>query len=122
MSDFAVHAAGLRRAPLRAVHAWHVPLGLGGADAGERARIRQEAEQRLAVLLQPWRQKFPAVLVKENLHEGRPAHVLVRAAGGAGLLVVGRRRRRVAVGSHTGPVAHALIHQVARPVALVPHD
>ncbi|MEC7058442.1 hypothetical protein RFN57_40085 [Streptomyces violaceochromogenes] len=48
MSDFAVHAAGLRRAPLRAVHAWHVPLGLGGADAGERARIRQEAEQRLA--------------------------------------------------------------------------
>ncbi|MEU1571296.1 universal stress protein [Streptomyces collinus] len=120
--DFAFHAAGLRRAPLRAVHAWHVPIGLGGADAGERARIRQEAEERLAVLLRPWRQKFPAVLVKENLHEGRPAHVLVRAAGGAGLLVMGRRRRRAAVGSHTGPVAHALIHHVARPVALVPHD
>ncbi|MFJ4077669.1 universal stress protein [Streptomyces iakyrus] len=120
--EFAFNVAGLRRAPLRAVHAWHVPRALGGGDAGERARIRQEAEQRLAVLLEPWRQKFPAVLVRENLHEGRPAHVLVRAAGGAGLLVVGRRRRRAAVGSHTGPVAHALIHHVARPVALVPHD
>ncbi|MEU9166668.1 hypothetical protein AB0D34_02460 [Streptomyces sp. NPDC048420] len=43
--------------------------------------------------------------VRENLHEGRPAHVLVRAANGAGLLVVGRRRRRGAVGSYTGTVA-----------------
>jgi hypothetical protein len=62
------------------------------------------------------------VAVRENLHEGRPAHVLVRAANGAGLLVVGRRMRRAAVGSHTGTVAHALIHHVTRPVALVPHD
>ncbi|MGP4083889.1 universal stress protein [Streptomyces sp. KR55] len=55
--------------------------------------------------------------------EGRPAHVLVPAAGGAGLLVVGRRRRRAAVGlHHPGPVAHALIHHVHCPVVLVPHD
>ncbi|MFI7296576.1 universal stress protein [Streptomyces sp. NPDC050121] len=62
-----------------------------------------------------------AVVVRENLHEGRAPHVLVRAAGGAGLLVVGRRRR-AALGLHTGPVAHALLHHVRRPVALVPHD
>jgi nucleotide-binding universal stress UspA family protein len=119
--DFAFHAAELRRAPLRAVHAWHVPFSRGLPDA-ERARIRTEAERELAALLEPWRERTPSVVVKENLQEGRPAHVLVQAAGGAGLLVAGSRRRRTAVGPHTGPVAHALIHHVQCPVVLVPHD
>jgi nucleotide-binding universal stress UspA family protein len=120
--DFAFRAAELRRAPLRAVHAWHVPLTGGVPGVEERTRIREEAERELAELLEPWRAKYPDVVVRETLHEGRAAHVLVRAVGGAGLLVVGRRRRRAAVGSRTGPVAHALIHHVNRPVVLVPHD
>ncbi|MDX3637085.1 MULTISPECIES: universal stress protein [Streptomyces] len=120
--EFAFRAADLRDAPLRAVHAWHVPLGHGIPGDEEHARLRGAAEQELTALLQPWRDKYPSVLVREALYEGRPAHVLVRAANGAGLLVVGRRRRRAAVGSHTGPVAHALIHHVDRPVVLVPHD
>ncbi|MFI9152492.1 universal stress protein [Streptomyces sp. NPDC053367] len=119
--DFAFHAADLRRAPLRVVHAWRVPLSHGLPDAEERARVRTAAERELAGRLGPWREKYPAVFVREDLHEGRPAHVLVRAAGGAGLLVVGSRRRHPAVGPHTGQVAHALIHHVRCPVALVPH-
>ncbi|GAA2280422.1 stress-inducible protein [Streptomyces ruber] len=120
--DFAFHAAALRRAPLRAVHAWHVPLMRGLPDAGERALLRQQAQRDLAALLEPWHAKYPDVFVRETLAEGHPVHALVRAAAGAGLLVVGRRRHRAAVGPHTGPVAHALIHQVTEPVALVPHD
>ncbi|MER5214397.1 universal stress protein [Streptomyces sp. NPDC002838] len=120
--EFAFHAAEKRRAPLRAVHAWHAPLSHGVPDAAERARIRTAAERELVELLVPWRQKFPSVVVKGELREGRPAHVLVGAAAGAGLLVVGRRRNRAAVGSRTGPVAHALIHHVREPVVLVPHD
>ncbi|MGY4742243.1 universal stress protein [Streptomyces sp. ATMOS53] len=120
--DFAFRAAELRKAPLRAVHAWHVPLTKGVPGVEERTRIRAEAERELAELLEPWRAKYPGVVVRENLHEGRAAHVLVRAAGGAGLLVVGRRRRRATVGSHTGPVAHALLRHVHRPVVSVPHD
>ncbi|MFF3942944.1 universal stress protein [Streptomyces phaeofaciens] len=120
--DFAFRAAELRNTPLRAVHAWHVPLTRGIPGVEERTRIREEAERELAEQLEPWRAKYPGVVVRENLHEGRAAHVLVRAAGGAGLLVVGRRRRRAAVGSHTGPVAHALLHHVHRPVVLIPHD
>ncbi|MFF0096366.1 universal stress protein [Streptomyces canus] len=120
--DFAFRTAELRQAPLRAVHAWHVPLTRPTPGTEERALIRAEAERELAALLEPWRAKYPDVAVHENLHEGRPAHVLVRAANGAGLLVVGHRRRRAAVGSYTGTVAHALIHHVTRPVALVPHD
>ncbi|GGM17822.1 stress-inducible protein [Streptomyces fumigatiscleroticus] len=120
--EFAFRAAELRRAPLRAVHAWRVSLRRGVPGAEERARIRGETERALAALLEPWRQKYPTVVVREQLPEGRPAHVLVGAAGGAGLLVVGRRRRCAVIGSHTGPVAHALIHHVSCPVALVPHD
>ncbi|MFF1278873.1 universal stress protein [Streptomyces marokkonensis] len=119
--EFAFRAAELRRAPLRAVHAWHVPLGRGVVDAEERARIRREAERELSALLEPWHRKFPAVFVREELHEGFPARVLERATRGAGLLVVGRRTRRSPIGSRTGPVAHALIHHVGRPVAIVPH-
>ncbi|MEU3795247.1 universal stress protein [Streptomyces fructofermentans] len=119
---FAFRAADLRKAPLRAVHAWHVTLEHGIPGDEEYARLRGEAERELTALLQPWREKYPSVLVREVLFEGRPTHVLVRAANGAGLLVVGRRRRRAAVGSRTGPVAHALIHHVDRPVVVVPHD
>jgi nucleotide-binding universal stress UspA family protein len=120
--DFAFRAAELRWASLEAVHAWHVPLGRIGPGNGERERIREEAARELTALLAPWRAKYPSVRVRQTLHEGRAAHVVARAAEAAGLLVVGRRRRRIAVGSHTGPVAHALIHHVHRPVALVPHD
>lgn len=120
--EFAFRTAEMRGAPLRAVTAWHVPHGHGVPGAEERAQLRKKEEGRLAVLLRPWSEKFPGVSVRETLVEGRPAHVLVKAVGGAGLLVVGRRRRRSAVGSHTGPVAHALIHHVSCPVVLVPHD
>ncbi|WP_326719062.1 MULTISPECIES: universal stress protein [unclassified Streptomyces] len=120
--EFAFHAAECRQAPLRAVHVWRVPRGLGIPDAEERARLRADAERQLAALLQPWREKFSGVYVRESVIEGRPSHELVKAAGGAGLLVVGRRRRRAAVGSHTGPVAHSMIHHVRCPLAVVPHD
>ncbi|GKQ37908.1 universal stress protein [Streptomyces sp. A012304] len=120
--EFAFHAAEMRHAPLRVVHAWHAPLAHGLPDAAGRARTAAEAERDLAVLLEPWREKFPTVAVEDDLREGRPAHVLVDAAQGAGLLVVGHRMRRAAIGAHTGPVAHALIHHVREPVVLVPHD
>lgn len=119
---FAFHAADMRHAPLRAVHAWHARVPHGLPDAAERARTKATAERELAELLEPWHAKFPAVSVKEGLHEGRPAHVLVDASAGAGLLVAGHRMRRAAIGAHTGPVAHALIHHVREPVVLVPHD
>ncbi|MFK4104294.1 universal stress protein [Streptomyces sp. NPDC019531] len=120
--EFAFRAAQLRGAPLRVVHVWHVPFGRGIPDAEERGLIRENAEREFAVLLVPWRDKFPGVFVRDALYEGRAAQVLVKAAGGAGLLVAGRRRRRAAVGSHTGPVAHALIHHVTCPIAVIPHD
>ncbi|WP_240123938.1 universal stress protein [Streptomyces sp. MUM 136J] len=120
--DFAFRAAELRHAPLRALHVWHAPVTHVLPDAEQRGRMRAAAQRELTGRLDPWRRKYPTVVVREAVPEGRPAHVLVRAAGGAGLLVIGTRRRRRPAGTHTGPVAHALVHHVRCPVALVPHD
>ncbi|CAL9650225.1 universal stress protein [Streptomyces sp. enrichment culture] len=120
--EAAFRAAEARGAPLRVVHAWHLPYAHRLGDAAPYARARADAGRELAKLLEPWRDTYPAVHVKEELHEGRPAHALARATAGAGLLVVGHRAHRATgPGPHTGPVAHALIHQVRQPILLVPH-
>ncbi|WP_327660210.1 MULTISPECIES: universal stress protein [unclassified Streptomyces] len=120
--DFAFRAAELRGAPLRIVHAWHVPLRQGLVGPDERAAARDRARSRLAAVLEPWRSKYPKVPVREVVVEGRPTHHVVKAAAGSGLLVVGRRNRPTAIGTHLGPVAHAVIHHMDCPVAVVPHD
>ncbi|MYW69831.1 universal stress protein [Streptomyces sp. SID8379] len=120
--EFAFRAAEFRGAPLRVVHAWHVSLRRGVVGPDERAAVKKRAEHELAVLLAPWRDKFPKVPARERVVEGHPTHHVVKAAGGAGLLVVGRRARRAAIGAHAGPVTHAVIHHVDCPVAVVPHD
>lgn len=120
--EFAFRASDMRGAPLRCVHTWHVALRHGLVGPDERAVARNQAERNLAAALRPWKSKFPQVVVHEIVIEGHPAHQVVKAAGGAGLLVVGRRVRRAALGSHAGPVTHAAIHHVSCPVAVVPHD
>ncbi|MEV3860634.1 universal stress protein [Streptomyces sp. NPDC050095] len=120
--EFAFRAAEFRHAPLRVVHAWRHPLGPARSGAGERAATWAAAQSELAAALQPWREKFPGVFVHETLAQGRAPHEVTKAAGGSGLLVVGRRIRRAATGSHLGPVTHAAIHHVTCPVVVVPHD
>ncbi|MFC9286870.1 universal stress protein [Streptomyces sp. NPDC057052] len=123
--EFAFEAARLRNARLRAVHAWHTagPVGLGTGDIGL-VRESRQGEEWLGVLkaaLQVWRDKYPDVEVLETVVEDRPSSALVRAATGAGLLVVGHRVAERPVGPRTGPVTHAAIHHVGCPVAVVPH-
>ncbi|WP_369232068.1 universal stress protein [Streptomyces sp. R21] len=120
--EFAFRAAEYRRAPLRALQAWQASHRRGIPGPEQRAELRADAQRGLTALLEPWQEKFPGVHVRDSVVEGRPAHEIARAAAGAGLLIVGRRRRRAAVGSRTGPVAHALIHRVTCPVTVVPHD
>ncbi|MDN3027842.1 universal stress protein [Streptomyces sp. S.PB5] len=123
--EFAFEAARTRRARLRAVHAWQSPspLTLGPGEIGlvEEPQRAQEWLGFMTAVLQVWRDKYPGVEVVETVTEGRPQSVLVRAASGAGLLVVGRRMTDRPAGPRTGPVAHAAIHHVGCPVAVVPH-
>ncbi|WP_316781361.1 universal stress protein [Streptomyces sasae] len=123
--EFAFEAARVRHARLRAVYAWHppVPLGLGPGEIGLVDDPRQAEEWLgfLKAVLRVWRDKYPDVDVLETVAEDKASTVLVRAATGAGLLVVGHRLAERPVGPRTGPVTHAAIHHVGCPVAVVPH-
>ncbi|MFJ3788381.1 universal stress protein [Kitasatospora sp. NPDC090091] len=120
---FAFEAARLRSVPLRAVHAWMPPTGseyMAFAAIGSMDADLSAAEQRqLEDTLSPWRSRHPEVPVTADLVRGHAAATVVDAAGDAGLLVVGRRVRRAPIGAHLGPVAHAVIHHVRCPVAVV---
>ncbi|MEV0173611.1 universal stress protein [Streptomyces sp. NPDC050803] len=123
---FAFEAARLRGSRLKVVHAWQPPspLGLGPGEIGLADAPRQAEEWLgfMTAVLQVWSDKYPDVQVVETVTAGRAPSVLVRAASGASLLVVGRRTTDRPAGPRTGPVAHAAIHHVDCPVAVVPHD
>ncbi|NBM18840.1 universal stress protein [Streptomyces sp. GC420] len=122
--EFAFETAARRGAPLRIVHGWSLPpyYAYGVAvDAGLTAELNTEEQRRLSEVLAPWREKFPTVEVTEQAVIGGAGSHLVDASREAGLVIVGRKARRAAVGAHIGPVTHALLHHSAAPVAVVPH-
>ncbi|MDT0309775.1 universal stress protein [Streptomyces sp. DSM 44917] len=122
---FAFRAAELRGVPLRILTAWHLPHSYGLYPPVEPDFITREARdwtRRLSEAVRPWREKHPAVRVREIPAEGGAAQRLLAEAAEAALVVVGRRNRRSRTGAHIGPVAHALMHHAPAPLAVVPHD
>lgn len=127
MLECAFDAAASRRTALRAVHVPSLPplYGYGpavGRPAGQEGGITGQAERALSKVLEPWREKYPQVPVAHTVDLARPSGVVLQAATEAGLVVVGRRVHRPALGMRIGPVAHAVLHHAAAPVAVVPHD
>lgn len=124
--EFAFEAARLRCERLHVVHAWQEPslLGLGPGEIGL-VNGPEQADEWLGFLdavIKVWRDKYPEVEVVETVTEGRARSVLVRAASGASLLVVGRRTTERPAGPRSGPVTHAAVQHVGCPVAVVPHE
>ncbi|WP_127361473.1 universal stress protein [Actinacidiphila soli] len=122
---FSFGTAAARGLPLRAVHGRSVPLHAyapWGVDHDVTKEITQDAQKHLRQALRPWREKFPRVEVADSIRLESPASAVVRAAEGAGLLVVGRRRHHPPLAPRLGPVAQAAIHHARCPVAVVPHD
>jgi nucleotide-binding universal stress UspA family protein len=123
--EFAFTTAAARGMPLRAAHGQPVPLHAyapWGVDHGVTEEIRQDAQDHLSQVLRPWRERFPGVEVTHSILLESPARTVVRTAGGAGLLAVGRRRHRPALTPRLGSVAQAAIHHARCPVAVVPHE
>ncbi|MGX4688058.1 universal stress protein [Streptomyces sp. JNUCC 63] len=123
--DFALHTAAARGVPLLAVHGKSVPLHARvpwGVDHAVAEEMTRDAQKQLGTALRPWREKYPQVDVADSIRLASPAQAVVRAAEGALLLVVGRRRHRPGPAPHLGPVAQAAIHHGRCPVAVVPHD
>ncbi|MFC8434965.1 universal stress protein [Streptomyces sp. NPDC057253] len=119
---FAFETAALHAAPLRVLYTLQLPYMPLAAEAKARRTLRETATRRLDQVLGPWREKYPALELEALAEEGRPAQRLLDITQDAGLLVVGRRIRTAVLGTHTGPVAHAVVHHARCPVAVVPHE
>jgi len=126
---FAFEEAALRGAELVVVHSWYAfPAGLlatGATDAGRRANVdaRQVAEHAagsLAEAVSGWREKFPAVRVRQDVVQGHPARVLASYAARADLVVLGRHGGGNASGPGIGSIQHAVLNHAGGPVAIVP--
>ncbi|GGO90482.1 universal stress protein [Wenjunlia tyrosinilytica] len=123
--EFAFEAARRRGAPVRALHSRalppqaYAPWGVG-PDAAK--HLADDAREELKKALAPWQRKYPDVRVIEEVALESPARAVVRAASGADLLVMGRRRKSPAWSRRIGTVVHAAIHHATCPVAVVPHD
>ncbi|WP_330309128.1 MULTISPECIES: universal stress protein [unclassified Streptomyces] len=123
--EFAFGSAAARGVPLRVVHGRSLPVNAyvpWGVDHDVTEEIKHEAQKDLSQALRPWREKFPGVEVADLIVLESPAKAVVRAADGAGLLVVGRRKHRPGLVPRVGPVAQAAAHHARCPVAVVPHD
>lgn len=123
---FAFEAAAARGAAVRAVRAWTLPTVFTYSPgsmrlADEAGGLEQYEKKALAEALVPWRERFPDVPVIEQVEMGSAGQVLLSAADGAQLVVVGRRARRTAVGARIGSVAHGVLHHADCPVAVIPH-
>ncbi|RKN45707.1 universal stress protein [Streptomyces hoynatensis] len=119
--------ASARGAAVRAVGVYSLP-SVFGRDAADLLRQQgfNEEEDRvgraLSEALAPWRPQFPRVRVVEHLRFGNAAEELLAAASEAGLLIIGRRVARPALGLRIGPVAQSVLHHSPAPVMIIPYD
>ena len=121
---FAAREARARGCALTAVRAWRRPAHerdgrpLAGDDASTAHDDRASAE--LENALREAVREHPDLSVRRRVVEG-PAHrVLLDAAAGADLVVVGAARRHGRFGLQLGRAAHTLLHHSACPVVVVP--
>ncbi|MFD7611624.1 universal stress protein [Streptomyces sp. NPDC059828] len=123
--SFAFNEAARRGCGVRAVHGWTLPFAFSYApqlDHGVQKEVAEAVAGALAEMLRPWRQTYPSVKAEERVLVGAPAEQLLSEATDAGLVVVGRRIRRSPVGGHLGHIAHAVLHHVTAPIAVIAHD
>jgi nucleotide-binding universal stress UspA family protein len=125
---WAADVAGGLGAALEVVRVWQYPPALREWDAvpsnygylpmvpGMERGVRDDLPATVAEVLGPQ----PKVVVMQRVVEGHPAQLLIDAADGAMLLVVGRRGHGGLVGLLLGSVARACTEHAGCPVVVVP--
>jgi nucleotide-binding universal stress UspA family protein len=121
---WAAEQAGLTGASVEAVIAWHYPVAVGGipfapvgaadfTDYGELAtKLLSDA---IAATVEP----DGPVKVSSVVREGNAAQVLLEAARGADLLVVGSRGHGGFTEALLGSVSQACVHHARCPVVVI---
>ena len=107
---------------LTAINVWHEP-GVSGAGAVYPAEhyIALEPDPHLGALterLDPWRAKFPDVMVTAESIGGHAAAVLRYASEHAALLVVGRPAKG-GISQLLGSISQSMLHNAQCPIAVV---
>lgn len=116
---YAFDEAELRQAALIAVHSCNW-LHADVSDSADSERTDAQADLDLAEALRPWRDKYPAVSVWQDVVHDHPAHILASYSARADLVVVGRHDDRPGCHAAVGAVQHALLNHARGPVAIVP--
>ncbi|MFI7700618.1 universal stress protein [Nonomuraea sp. NPDC049480] len=118
---YAVEQARARKARLRVVFAWRVPMfspyavtynsliEVAMQDAMRAARERVES----------WRVRNPDVDISDDQRCAHPVTALIEAGRSADLVVVGSRGVGRLASALLGSVSHGVLHHVTRPVAVV---
>lgn len=121
---WALAEAERRHATVDAVHAWHSmvlvaspTVGLVVDPAEEAASAKQLLDE---VVTGEDGRANPSVVVNQVVAEGGAASVLLEAARGADLLVVGSRGRGGFTGLLLGSVSQQCVHHAPCPVVVVP--
>lgn len=120
--EYGFAEAAARGAELRLLHSWHgrVPAPVEDElpliyDAGD---VEQAVMRRLSDAVAKVRERYPSVVVRQEVRRGRTARTLVEASGAAQLVVAGARGRGGFAGLLLGSVSQALLHHARCPVAI----
>jgi nucleotide-binding universal stress UspA family protein len=122
---WAAHEAKLRQATLHIVHSWPRPyLAFGPSPRltrrGETSDVeRRIAEELLDRELARTGVRSVGVKIEREVVEGDPAKVLLEAAAGADLLVLGSNRHGMLAGTILGEVAQRCVQHGPCPVVIV---
>ena len=121
---WAIRQAALTGATVDAVMAWHYPVAAGGygwAPTGMEGTFdfRDNAEKTIADAISSAVAPGTDVPVRARVVEGIPAQVLLDAADGADLLVVGSRGHGGFTEALLGSVSQHCVHHAHCPVVVI---
>jgi nucleotide-binding universal stress UspA family protein len=116
---WAIHQAELTGAVVEAVTAWHVPVGTGWEPPADMPDYQDDAFAILTEAITEMCAVDPDIQVCPRVAEGRAGQVLVDAAEGADLLVVGSRGHGGLAEALLGSVGQYCVHHSPCPVVIM---
>jgi nucleotide-binding universal stress UspA family protein len=125
--EFAAEEAALRKARLRIVSAWEIPVAAFGAggppplDPGTLDAFRLRAEQIGEDGVATAKRLQPSLDVEAQTVTGQPADALLAQGAEADLIVVGRRGLGGFRSLLLGSVSQQVVHYATCPVVVVQH-